>query len=82
MQVHLERNFQLCAHSVHARHQHRVDILRLIDREQPAKAANLAQHAAGKSLVRQILDALLSSVGAADVHPGVCVGDRRRTGVG
>ncbi len=82
VQVHLKRNFQLGAHSVDARHQHRVGVFRLVDREQPAKSANLAQHAPGKSLVRQVLDALLGAVGAADVHPGVGVGDRRRAGEG
>ena len=78
MQAHVEGDLQLRSHAIHARDQHRVHVLGLVDREEAAKAANLAEHAAGKGLVRQILDALLGAVGAVDIHAGVGVGDRVR----
>src|ERR1035438_9114234 len=44
--------------------------------------ADFAEHTPGKGLVRQILDALLGAIRAADVHPGVGVSNRRRAGWG
>ena len=82
VQVHLKRDLQLRAHSVHTRDQHRVGVLRLIHRKQSAEAANFAQHAASEGFVSQVLDALLGAVRAADVNPGIGVRDRRRTGRG
>ena len=76
MQAHLEGNLELRPHPIHARDQHRIHVLGFVHREQAAKAANFAEHAAGKGLVRQILDALLGAVGAVDIHTGVGVGDR------
>ena len=75
VQLHLKRQLQLGAYAVHAGDQHRVGILLLVDGKQPAKAANLAQHAAVEGLVGQILDALLGAIGALDVNTGVGVGD-------
>ena len=57
-------------------------VLGLIHREESAKPANFTQHAAGKGLVSQILDALLGAVGAIDIHTGVSVGDRCGGGCG
>ena len=50
----------------------------LVDRKQPAEAADLAEHAAVESLVRQILDALLGAIGALDVDAGIGVGNGAR----
>ena len=82
VQVHLKRNLQLRPNAVHTRDQNRIGVLGLVDGEQPAKAANLAQHTLGESLVRQILDPLLGAVGAVNVHAGIGVGNRRRAGCG
>ena len=81
MDVHLEGDFQLRAHAVHARHQNRVHPLRLVHGEQAAEAADFAQYAAGKSLVGEILDPLFGAVGAVNVHPGVGVGDGGLRGI-
>ena len=77
VQVHLEGELQLGADAVHAGDQHGVEVFLLVDGKQPAKAADLAQHAAVKGLLREILDALLGAIGALDVHTGIGVGDRR-----
>ena len=81
MDVHLEGDFQLGAHPVHAGDQNRVRPLHLVHREQAAEAADFAQHAAGKGLVGEILDPLLGAVGAVNVHPGVGVGDGGLRGI-
>src|SRR4029077_7971085 len=44
-------------------------------------AANFAEHAAGKSLVGQILDPLLGAVGAVNIHTCVAVGDNALRGI-
>ncbi len=82
MQVHLERDLQLCADPVDARNQHRIRVLNSINGEQTSKATNFAQYSFSEGLVGEILDALLGAIGAADVHPGICIGDWRRTGRG
>ena len=81
MDIHLEGDFQLGAHAVHARDQDRVGPLRLVHREQAAKAADFAQYAASKSLVGEILDPLFGAVGAVNVHTGVGVGDGGLRGI-
>jgi hypothetical protein len=52
MQAHLEGNFELGSHAVHARDQHRVQILDFVHRKQAAEAAYLAQHPPRKGLMR------------------------------
>ena len=79
--VHLEGDFQLGAHAVHARHQNRVHPLRLVHGEQAAKAADFAQDAAGKSLVGEILDPLFGAIGAVNVHTCIGVGDGGLRGI-
>ena len=76
MDVHLEGQLELRADAVHARNQHRIEILRLVHRKQPAEAANFAEHALGERLMRQILDALLGPVSLIYVDARVCVSDR------
>src|ERR1700735_3821703 len=75
MQPHFESNPELSSHAIDARHQDGVHVLGLIDREEPAKPSNFTKHAASKSLVCQILDALLGAVGAVNLHACVSVGD-------
>ncbi len=82
MQPHFESNLQLRPDAIHARHQHRIDILGLVHREEAAEPANFTQHAAGKGLMRQILDALLSPVRAVNIDPSVGVGDGSSCGCG
>jgi len=74
MQVHLEGDPQLGAHTINARDQHRVLVLLLVEREHPAEAADIAEYALGISLMGEVLDPLLGAVGAFDVHTGVGVG--------
>ena len=76
VQLHHESNFELGADAIDARNQHRLAIELLVDGEQPAKSTDIADHAAGKGLVRKIFDALLGAVRAVDVNPAVGVGDR------
>ena len=76
MNVHLEGQFELRANAVHARNQHWIEILCLVHRKQAAEAANLAEHALGERLMRQILDALLGPVSLIYVDARVCVSDR------
>ncbi len=77
MHLHLEGDFQLGANAVHARDQHRIEILRLVNSEQAAKPADFAEHAAGEGFVGEVLDPLLGAVGAVDIDAGVGVGDGR-----
>ena len=81
MDVHLEGDFQLGAHAVHAGDQDRIHPLRLVHGEQAAEAADFAQDAAGESLVGEILDPLFGAVGAVNVHTGVGVGDGGLRGI-
>ncbi len=82
VQTHLKRDLQLGADAIHTRNQHWIGVFCLVHGEQPAKAPNFAEHAARESLMRQVLDALLGAVGAADVYAGIGVGDRCRAGRG
>ena len=68
-------SFSLVPDAVHAGDQHRIEVLRLVDREQPAEAADLAQHALGEGLVGEILDALLGAVGLVDIYARIGVSD-------
>ena len=52
-----------------------------VDGEQAAKAADFAQHAAGKGLVGQILDPLLGAIGAVNIYTGIGVGDSALRGI-
>ncbi len=79
MQVYFKGDLELGANAIHARNQHRVAILLSIHGKEPAEAANFTEHAFGKGLVRQILDALLGTVGLGDIHAGIGVGDGGRT---
>ena len=51
------------------------EILLLVDGEEPAEAADLAQHPAIEGLMGKILDALLGAISTLDVHASVGVGD-------
>ena len=82
MQAHREGNLELRSYAIHAGDKHRVQVLGLVHREEAAKPANFAEHAAGKGFVRQILNALLGAVGAVYIHTGVGVGDGRASGRG
>src|ERR1019366_531227 len=73
VQVHFKGDLQLGTDPVHAGNQNRVRVLFLVDGEEPAKAANLAQHSAIEGLVGEILDALLGAIGALDVYASVGV---------
>ncbi len=75
VQVHLEGELQLGAHAVYAGDQHRVLELLLVHLEQPAVAADLAQHVLVEGAVGEILDALLGTISPLDVNAGVGVGD-------
>ena len=75
VQVHLEGDFQLGANAVDAGDQHRVEIALLVDGKQAAKAADLAEHAAVKGFMGEVLDALLGAIGALNVDTGVGVSD-------
>ncbi len=79
--VHLEGDFQLGAHAVHARDQDGVHPLRLVHGKQAAEAADFAQDAAGKRLVGEILDPLFGSVGAVNIHTSIGVGDSGLRGI-
>ena len=74
--VHVEGDLQLGADAVHAGDENRVEELLLIDGEEAAEAANLAEYSLGESLVGEILDALLGAVAAFNIHARVGVGDR------
>ena len=74
MHAHVEGDFQLGAHAIDARNQHRIQIL-FVDREQPAESADFAQHSLGEGFVGQILDALLGAVATIDADTGIGVGD-------
>src|SRR5207245_9260715 len=50
--------------------------LRLIDGEHPARTADLADHIASESFMREVPNAFLGLVSAFNVHPGIGVGDR------
>jgi len=78
VQLHLEGNFQLGADAIHARNQHRVGIFLFIDGEQAAEAADFAQNTLGKSLMGEILDALLGLIATVNIHTGVGVGNTGR----
>ena len=75
VQFHLKGDLQFGAYAIYARNQHGIAIFLFINGEEPAEAANLAQHSLGEGLVRQILDALLGAVGLRDVHTGIGVGN-------
>jgi len=75
VQPHFEGNLQLRSHAIDAGDQDGIQVLGLVDDEEATKAANFAEHTAGKGFVRQILDALLGAVGAVDIDTGVGVGN-------
>src|SRR5579883_3257024 len=72
--LHFEGDLELGADAIDAGDQDRIGV-GLGDGEQPAKAADLAEHALGKGLMSEILDALLGTVGAVNVHAGIGVSD-------
>src|SRR6266853_59919 len=76
MQAHLEGNLKLGSDTVDARYQHWIDVFGLVHGKKTAKASNFAEHAARKSFVGQVLDALLGAVGAVNIYASVGVGDR------
>src|SRR5439155_5058749 len=76
MRLHLESDLKFGADPIDAGDKHGLDPLPLIDGEHPAKAANLADHIASKSFMREVSDAFLGLVGALDVNTGIAVGDR------
>ncbi len=78
---HLKRDLQLGTYAIHARDQHRIQVL-LIDRIQPSKAADFAQDAFGKGFMGKVLDALLGPVASINVDSGICIGDRTVWGIG
>ena len=82
MQAHREGNLELRSYTIYAGDKYRVHVLGLVDREEAAEPADFAEHAAGKGLVRQILDALLGTVGAVDIHAGVGIGSGCASGCG
>ena len=75
VQAHLEGDLELGAHAVHAARPAPGRDTFLVQREQAAEAADIAEDVVVEGLVREILDALLGAVGALDVHAGVGVGD-------
>src|SRR6185369_12196852 len=75
MQVHLEGDLQLGAYTVNAADQYRVEVLLLVDGEESAETADVAEHTLIEGAVRQILNSLLGPVGALDIHAGIGVGD-------
>ena len=73
VQSQLERHLQLGSHSIRRAHQNRILPALHIQPEKRAKAADPSHHIAVESLLRQILDAFLGAIAAADVHTGVGV---------
>ena len=74
--LHFEGDFEFSADAIDARDENGIEIF-LVYRKQAAEPADLAEHAARKSLVREVLDPLLGSIGAIDVD--ACIGVRDRT---
>ena len=75
MDLHFECQLQLGAHAVNARNQDGIHIFRFVHSKQPAEAANFAEHAFGEGFMREVLDALLGTIGLVDVDARVGVGD-------
>jgi hypothetical protein len=73
--IHLEGKLELGADAIHARNQHRIQVLGFVHRKQATKAADFAEHAFGKRLMRQVLDPLLGAIGFVYVDARVGVGD-------
>ena len=76
MRLHLESDLKFGADTIDAGDKHGIDPLRFIDGEHPAKTANLADHVASESFMREVPNAFLGLVSALNVHPGIGVGDR------
>ena len=74
--LHFKSNFEFGADTIDARDENRVEIF-FVYGKQAAEPADLAEHAARKGLVREVLDPLLGSIGAINVD--ACVGVRDRT---
>ena len=74
VQAQLEGHLQLGSHAVGRADQDGLLPALHVQPEQRAEAADSAQHIAIKGLLRQVLDALLGAVAAAEVDAGVGVG--------
>src|SRR5258708_12719699 len=75
MHLHLEGEFELGAHAVHARNQDGIEILGFIDGEKRAKSANFAQDTLGERLMSEVLDALLGAIALLNVDAPAPVSD-------
>ena len=75
VQAHLEGDLQLGADTIHAGDEDGIEVSLLVDGKQSAETADLAQDAAVKRLVGQVLDALFGAIGAFNVYSGIGVGD-------
>jgi hypothetical protein len=75
VQVHLESDLQLRAHSVNTADKYGIKVLLFVNGKEAAEAAYVAEDAFIEGAVRQVLNALLGSVGALDVNAGVGVGN-------
>src|SRR5262245_19673232 len=72
-----ERDFQLRADTVSARHQHRLAIALAIQREQTAERSDVRQDTRRECRPRERSDAANSFVAGVDVHAGVPIVDHR-----
>ncbi len=75
VQAQLEGHLELGAHAVCRTDQDGILPALRVEAEKRAKTANAAQHVAVKGFLRQVLDAFLGSVAAADVYSGVGIGN-------
>ena len=73
VQPQLKGHLQLGPHSIGRAHQDGILPPLHIQPVERAKAPDPAQHIAIKGFLRQVLDALLGVVAAAQIHPGVGV---------
>jgi hypothetical protein len=65
--VRQERQLQLRAHAIGARHQHRIGEARGIQREQAAERADVGEHSRGVRALREPLDAADDFIAGIDV---------------